>query len=93
MAPIHPPDKRFGMQPALGRDIPYSFSPDGVPLPDLEYRLVDYGEGPWGGNGLRHETKCPHCGEWLSYGDKGEAASIYLRCEDHRNWQNGPFSW
>ena len=82
-------------QPALGRDVPYRLDRNGVPTADLEYRLVDYsylgGEPPFG-TWLRHETRCPHCGRWLSYVSKDEAATIYLDCRDHADWEKGPYS-
>lgn len=48
-------------QPQLGRDVPYRYV-NGVPVMDLEYRIQSYGE-----HGLRRETRCVHCREWLSF--------------------------
>lgn len=50
------------LYPQLGRDVPAKASPFGYPVMDVELRIQAYGE-----HGLRRETRCPHCGRWLSY--------------------------
>jgi len=49
-------------QPQLGRDVPWKNGPGGIPVMDLEIRIESYGV-----HGFRRETKCVHCGRWLSY--------------------------
>ena len=49
-------------QPQLGRDVPYKDGPNGYPVMDLDIRIQSYGE-----HGLRRETRCVHCREWLSF--------------------------
>ncbi len=51
-----------GDYPQLGRDVPATEGPDGYPTMDLEIRIESYGE-----HGLRRETRCVHCREWLSF--------------------------
>jgi hypothetical protein len=51
-----------GDQPRLGRDVPWKEGESGYPVMNLELRIQSYGE-----YGLRRETRCVHCGRWLSY--------------------------
>lgn len=50
-----------GDYPQLGRDVPAA-ERNGYPQMDLEIRIESYGE-----HGLRRETRCVHCREWLSF--------------------------
>lgn len=50
------------LYPQLGRDVPWKEGAHGYPVMDLDVRIESYGE-----HGLRRETRCPHCREWLSY--------------------------
>ena len=50
------------MYPQLGRDVPWVEGPNGYPVMQVEVRVESYGD-----LGLRRETKCFHCGKWLSY--------------------------
>lgn len=51
-----------GDYPQIGRDVPFKDGPNGYPVVDYELRIQSYGE-----HGLRRETKCHHCHQWLSY--------------------------
>ena len=51
-----------GNYPQLGRDVPWKDGPNGYPVMNLDIRIESYGE-----HGLRRETRCVHCREWLSY--------------------------
>lgn len=50
------------LYPQLGRDVPWKEGAQGYPVMDLDVRIESYGE-----HGLRRETRCAHCREWLSY--------------------------
>ena len=48
--------------PQIVRDHPAVIGPKGIPQPVWQTRIQSYGE-----HGFYHETKCQHCGKWLSY--------------------------
>ncbi len=50
------------LYPQLGRDVPWKDGPNGYPVMDVDVRIESYGE-----HGLRRETRCVHCREWLTY--------------------------